>query len=74
MGETGLDFNRNYSPPEAQEFAFRQQIQLAVELGMPLFCHQRDAHERFISLLREYRNAVTAVVVRVYALTTRVRT
>ena len=53
VGECGLDFFRNFSPPEAQEHAFRRQLALAVELGRPLFLHQRDAHERFCELLDE---------------------
>ena len=63
IGETGLDFNRNYSPPEAQEFAFREQLKLAVETQLPLFCHQRDAHQRFIEILGEYRDRVSDLVV-----------
>lgn len=52
VGETGLDFNRNYSPPAAQEKAFLAQISLAAETGLPLFLHERDASERMITLLR----------------------
>lgn len=63
IGETGLDFNRNYSPGAAQEFAFEQQMMLAAELQLPLFCHQRDAHDRFVSLLRGYRERLPRVVV-----------
>ena len=63
IGETGLDFNRNYSSPEAQEQAFQQQLELAVELGMPLFCHQRDAHHRFVEMLGDYRDRLTRLVV-----------
>jgi len=63
IGETGLDFNRNYSPHPAQETAFRQQMELAATLQMPLFCHQRDAHERFLAMLREYRNDLSKLVV-----------
>jgi len=63
IGETGLDFNRNYSPAAAQELAFAQQMALAVELQMPLFCHQRDAHERFAGMLREQREHIPRVVV-----------
>jgi TatD DNase family protein len=63
IGETGLDFNRNYSPHPAQEMVFQQQMELAVELQMPLFCHQRDAHQRFVTMLREYRNDIDKVVV-----------
>jgi TatD DNase family protein len=63
IGETGLDFNRNFSPRDDQEFAFSQQMALAVELKLPLFCHQRDAHARFIEMLRENREALSQVVV-----------
>jgi TatD DNase family protein len=63
IGETGLDFNRNYSPPDAQEHAFRAQIELAADLQMPLFCHQRDAHRRFVELIREYRDRISRLVV-----------
>ena len=63
IGETGLDFNRNFSPQAAQEFAFEQQMMLAAELQLPLFCHQRDAHDRFVSLLRGFRQRLTRVVV-----------
>ena len=63
IGETGLDFNRNYSPHPAQETAFVQQMMLAAELQLPLFCHQRDAHDHFIALLRQYRQKIPRVVV-----------
>ena len=63
IGETGLDFNRNYSPPEAQERAFDEQLQVAAELGKPVFCHQRDAHTRFVAMLREQRDRIGPIVV-----------
>ena len=63
IGETGLDFNRNYSPPAAQELAFEQQLELAARLQMPLFCHQRDAHQRFVEMLGAVRDAIGRVVV-----------
>jgi len=63
IGETGLDFNRNYSPPSAQESAFQQQMELAVTLKKPLFCHQRDAHNRFVEMLDEYRDDISRLVV-----------
>lgn len=63
IGEAGLDFNRNYSPHPAQEIALQQQMELAVALQMPLFCHQRDAHKRFVEILREYRADINRLVV-----------
>ncbi len=63
LGETGLDFNRNYSPHPEQEKAFEAQLALAVELGLPLFLHQRDAHARFLPILKEYRDQLSRIVV-----------
>jgi TatD DNase family protein len=63
IGETGLDFNRNYSPRDAQINAFRQQLELARKLKKPVFTHQRDAHDTFIEILREYRSDLTNIVV-----------
>jgi TatD DNase family protein len=54
-GECGLDFFRNFSPRADQERAFRLQLELAIEVGKPVFLHQRDAHDAFVAILREYR-------------------
>lgn len=53
-GECGLDYFRNFSPHDAQERAFRWQLELAVKTGRPVFLHQRDAHPQFMQILREY--------------------
>jgi TatD DNase family protein len=63
VGETGLDYNRNYSPREVQLAVFEKQLAIAVDLGMPLFLHQRDAHQDFLALLRQVRDKVPAAVV-----------
>ena len=55
IGECGLDFNRNYSPHPSQEKWFVSQLELAAELGKPLFLHSRDAHPRFAEILRNLR-------------------
>lgn len=62
-GEMGLDFNRNFSPRDSQVEAFAAQLELAAEAGKPVFLHQRDAHEAFHSILREYRHRLPAGVV-----------
>ena len=61
-GECGLDYFRNFSPHTDQERAFRLQLELAVELGKPVFLHQRDAHDAFMAILREYRPRLPAGV------------
>ena len=63
IGETGLDYNRNYSPRDAQLTAFERQLQIAVDANKPAFLHQRDAHGDFIALLRRYRDKLPAAVV-----------
>ncbi|MCK5335288.1 MAG: TatD family hydrolase, partial [Gammaproteobacteria bacterium] len=45
VGECGLDFNRNFSKPVDQLVCFEAQLELAVEKQMPVFLHQRDAHD-----------------------------
>jgi TatD DNase family protein len=54
VGECGLDYFRNLSPREAQLKAFAGQLELAVELQLPVFLHQRDAHADFMAVLRDY--------------------
>ncbi len=63
VGETGLDFNRNFSPQDDQIEAFRRQLELAKTLNKPVFSHQRDAHPVFIDILREYRDNLVNIVV-----------
>jgi TatD DNase family protein len=62
LGECGLDFNRNYSPHPDQEKWFVAQLELACELGKPLFLHSRDAHPRFADIVRRFRDRVPAAV------------
>lgn len=51
VGECGLDYFRNLSPREAQLDAFRQQLEIAKECGLPVFLHQRDAHDDFVEII-----------------------
>jgi TatD DNase family protein len=53
VGECGLDYFRDFSPRDLQRRAFGWQLELAKAAGKPVFLHQRDAHEDFISILRE---------------------
>lgn len=55
LGECGLDFNRNYSPRQEQERCFEAQLELAAALRLPVFLHQRDAHDRFMTILLRHR-------------------
>ncbi|MNM41097.1 Tat-linked quality control protein TatD [compost metagenome] len=63
VGECGLDFNRDFSPRPQQEKALEEQLALAVELQMPVFLHERDASERLLAILKDYRDRLPAAVV-----------
>jgi TatD DNase family protein len=50
-GEIGLDFHYEYSPRDAQREAFRRQLGLAAELGLPIIIHERAAAEEVMAIL-----------------------
>ncbi len=54
VGETGLDYFKNYSPHDLQRKHFRKQIELARDLKKPLIIHTRDASEDIVSILSDY--------------------
>ncbi len=62
VGECGLDYFRNFSSPEEQRSAFESQLGLAVESGLPVFLHQRDAHEEFVGILKPLIGEISAGV------------
>ncbi len=51
-GETGLDFNRMFSPQKDQENCFSAQLSIAADLDLPLIFHERDSKGRFYEILR----------------------
>ncbi len=63
VGETGLDFNRNYSPRDKQISAFREQLFLASKLEKPVFVHDRETGGETLRILREFENKLVAVVI-----------
>lgn len=54
IGECGLDYNRMFSSRENQLSVFEQQLELARDLGLPVYLHERDAFDDQISLLTRY--------------------
>lgn len=62
VGECGLDFNRNFSSQQNQRDAFEVQLDLAAEIGKPVFLHQRDAHEDFVAILNNARPQLSNAV------------
>jgi TatD DNase family protein len=61
VGETGLDYYWDYSPPAAQQRAFRWHIGLAKRLDKPLMIHDRDAHADILRILAEEGPPATVV-------------
>ncbi len=63
VGECGLDYFRDFSPRPVQRGAFERQLELAVSCGKPVFLHQREAHDDFLAILREFRDRIGPAVV-----------
>ncbi len=62
IGETGLDFYRDYAPHADQERAFTAQIELARELGKPLVIHTRAAEQETLAQLAAEAEGVSVVM------------
>jgi TatD DNase family protein len=52
IGETGLDYHYNHSPPEDQRRVLRDQIAYARAAALPVVFHQREAFDDFVAILR----------------------
>ena len=62
VGEIGLDFHYNLSPPEIQRGLFRAQLGLAGRFGLPAIIHSRNAGEEVLRTIREERHATGGVL------------
>lgn len=63
IGETGLDFFRNFTPKEQQIDGFKRHIELAIDTGLPMFLHERDAYPEFADIIQSYRADLSDLVV-----------
>ena len=63
LGECGLDYFRDYSPRSLQRICFEKQLELAAELGLPLFLHEREAFADFSSMLKNFMPRLSNAVV-----------
>jgi TatD DNase family protein len=63
VGEAGLDFNRDFSPREQQAHAFEAQLEIAADLCLPIFMHERDAHEKLVEILKPKRERLGNAVI-----------
>ena len=63
VGETGLDYNRNFSTPQNQRAAFEAQLALAGKCKKPLFLHEREAFDDFYAIMRANKNHYSHAIV-----------
>ena len=54
IGEIGLDYHYEDVPREVQKKAFRMQLALAQETGLPVVVHEREAHEDGMTIIDEF--------------------
>jgi TatD DNase family protein len=62
VGECGIDYFRDLCPRDVQRAAFTAQLDLAARIGKPVFLHQRDGHEDFVAIVREFRSRLAGGV------------
>lgn len=54
IGEIGLDYYYDFSDRETQRVVLKKQIELGIELDVPLMFHVRDAHGDMMDILKSY--------------------
>ncbi len=52
-GEIGLDYYYDHSPRDVQQNVFRRQLELALQVNLPVIIHTRDAEDDTIKILQE---------------------
>jgi TatD DNase family protein len=62
IGETGLDYHYNFSPPADQARLFKAHLQIAAELNLPVVIHSREAFDDTVKILNDYRSSLKKVV------------
>ena len=63
IGETGLDYFRNISPPNIQRDSFKMHIEIAKELSLPLYVHQRNSHDDLIKIIKQHSDNLPPFIV-----------
>jgi TatD DNase family protein len=67
IGETGLDYYRDYAPRTAQRRAFEAQLELAARLSLPVAIHTRAAEDDTFAILGEHAAALPAVILHCFS-------
>jgi TatD DNase family protein len=67
IGETGLDYYRDYAPREDQRRAFEAQLELAARVVLPVVIHTRAAEDDTFAMLREHDGSLPAVILHCFS-------
>ncbi len=67
LGEIGLDYHYNFSPRDAQLAAFRAQLDLAIEMKLPVVIHSRECEDDMAQILDEYHARLTGGVMHCFS-------
>ena len=67
IGETGLDYYRDYAPRDDQRRAFEAQLGLAARAGLPVVIHTRAAEDDTFAILQEHAGSLPAVVLHCFS-------
>lgn len=62
IGEIGLDYYRDFAPPELQRNLFEAQLELAQQLKLPVVIHCRRAEEDLLDILSNWQGKVSGVI------------
>ena len=62
LGEIGLDYYRNFSPPNVQKDAFQKQLDIAEKMEMPIIIHNRDAYMDILPILESRQGQIQGVL------------
>jgi TatD DNase family protein len=68
IGEAGLDYKREYSPPRDQQLAFQLQIELALRLHLPLVIHTREAERDTFTILDRYSGRGIPIIMHCFSM------
>ncbi|EDV41907.1 uncharacterized protein Dana_GF17261 [Drosophila ananassae] len=62
VGPCGLDYQRDFSEPEAQKQIFAKQLQLAIRLNKPLLIHERSAQHDLLEIMDKFENLPPVII------------
>ncbi|XP_022231794.1 3'-5' ssDNA/RNA exonuclease TatD isoform X1 [Drosophila obscura] len=62
VGPCGLDYQRDFSEPDAQKQIFAKQLHLAIRLNKPLLIHERSAQNDLLEILDKFENLPPVII------------